>query len=519
MSVKFSRRQALAGGTAAIGAASLGIAFSVAPRAATREPLIVATEVDLKSLDPANRTGPTDVNVILAVCQNLVKFKPGSLDYELDAAEEISQPSDTLIEFRLRPGQQFTGGYGELTADDVKFSYERFITKGPDGKMATYADDWGALDHVEVTGKYTGKIHLKRPAPALWIIALCDGSGCIVSKKAYEELGEKAATTLIGSGSYVLKEWTPREQFVLEANPDYRGSIKPHFNSIVGKPISETKTAQLAFQAGEVHFARIDPASANTVATAKDSRVIQLPAIDYVWIGPNIEKKPFDDVKVRQALRLGIDVDAILLAAYGGLAPRANCLLAPAVPGYWENAPVYQRDVEQAKKLLAEAGHANGFKTRLTILSTAEYQAIAAVAQANLAEIGIDLEVEPLDPGAYWSLGENDKSKDLDLSLIEYGGKFDPGFQTQWFVSAQVGQWNWQRWRNPEFDRLHELGAATTDPQKRREIYVEMQKLMDQSAAFIWITHKTYACATRTWLEPGLMPNGVNWQYPHFREV
>lgn len=519
MTRTFSRRDVLKGGAAFVGASAMAGVMPAQTLAASHEPLIVATDVDLRNLDPANRTGPTDVNVILAVCQNLVKFKEGSLEYELDAAEEISQPSDTLIEFKLREGQMFTGGYGELTAEDVKYSFERFIKPGPDGGMVDYADDWSALDNVEVTGKYTGKIHLKNAAPGLWIITLCDGSGSIISKKAYEELGEKTATALIGSGPYVLKEWTPREKFVLAANPDFKGPIPGKFAEIHGRPISELKTAELAFQAGEVHFTKIDPASAKSLGEVEGTNIIQMPGIDYVWIGPNIEKRPFDNLKVRQAIRLGIDVDAILLAAYGGLAPRANSLQAPAVFGYWKDAPVYKRDVEAAKKLLAEAGLPDGFKTRLTILSTAVYQAIAAVVQANLAEIGVEVEIEPLDPGAYWGLGENDASKDLEMSLIEYSGKFDPNFQSQWFVSSQVGLWNWQRWKNAEFDSLHELSGKTTDPKKREEISIQMQKLMDESAAFIWITHNTNAFATKSWLKPGLLPNGNNWQYPFFAEA
>ena len=518
MPTSISRRTVLKTGTALGGVAVLS-AHRPGRAAAARDGIVVALERDLQNLDPANRTGPADVNVILAVCQNLVKFKPGSLEYENDAAEEIKQVSDTQIDFKLRPGQMFGGGYGEMTAEDVKFSFERFIKPGPDGKKVAYADDWLALESVEVTGTHTGSIHLKNPAPALWIITLCDGSGSILSKKAFDALGGKIATTLIGSGPYLLQDWTPRERFTLAANPDFKGPVKGSFAKIEGRPITELKTAQLAFLADEVHFTRIDPAAARSVEEPGKSEVIQLPGIDYVWLGPNIEKKPFDDVKVRKAIRLGIDIDAILLSAYGGLAPRANALLAPALLGYWKDAPVYKRDVEAAKKLLAEAGLGSGFKTRLTILSGAIPEAIAAVVQANLAEIGVDVQIEALDPGAYWSLGENDGSKDLELSLIEYSGKFDPSFQTQWFVSSQIGQWNWQRWKNPEFDKLHEEAGQTTDNAKREAMYLKMQQLMDESAAFVWITHNLNAFVTKSWLEPGLLPNGNNWQYPFFKEA
>ena len=518
MSYAPTRRQILQGGSALLAAATLGL---IRPNAAfaAHDKITVRLERDLGNLDPANRTGPPDVNILNAVMQGLIAFKPGSTEWQLDAAADIKQVSDTEIDFTLRPDQAFTGGYGPLTADDVKFSFERFITPDKSGKKVDYASDWAALDHVEVTGPLSGKIILKAPAPALWVITLADGSGRIISKKAFEQLGDKFSTTPIGSGPYVLKEWKPREQFVLEINPDYKGPIKPYFQQIIGKPIKEQKTADIAFKAGEIDFERIEPDNKKAFAALPDTTVTELQGIDYVWFGPNIEKKPFDDIRVRQALRLGVDIDGILAGAYAGLYPRANALLAPGIVGYWADAPVYKRDVDAAKKLLADAGQGSGFKTTLTILaSDARYQGIGAIVQANLAEIGVDVQINALDPGAYWALGEKDASKDLDLSLIEYSGKFDPGFQTQWFTSAQVGQWNWQRWKNKEFDDLDALGAKTTDQAKRNEIYIQAQKLMDESAAFVWITHNVNTYASRSWLKPGVLPNGNGWLYTAFNE-
>jgi peptide/nickel transport system substrate-binding protein len=514
MTYELTRRGFLAG-TAAAGATVLGVPWANVVHAADGR-VVVRLEEDLKNLDPANRTGAIDVNVIMAVGQGLVKFKPGSTEWENDAAADIKQTDEKTIEFTLKDGLKFSGDYGPLTAEDVKFSFERFIKPGPDGAMVTYADDWGALDSVEVTGPLTGKIHLKNPSPAVWIIALADGSGTIVSKKAFEALGDKVKTEIIGSGPYILKEWVPRDHFTLVANPDYTGE-KPAFAEIVGKPIADDKTAQLALQAGEIDFARIDPAVAKEIETAPGIKVQKLSAIDYVWIGPNIEKKPWDDVKVREAARLAIDVPAIIAAAYNDAVGPAYALEAPGILGHWADAPKRARDVEGARKLLEEAGQGGGFSTKLTVLNKAGAQATAAVVQANLAEIGIDVQIEALDEGAYWAYGENDASKDLELVLVEYRGKFDPGFQTQWFTADQIGTWNWQRWNSKEFDELHKQGGIETDVKKREQIYIDAQKLMDESAAFWWITHNAYTFAFKDTLAPGILPNGNQWQYAAFK--
>ena len=515
MGYELTRRGFIAG-TAVAGVTVLGVPWKNVVHAADGR-LVVRVEEDLKILDPAFRSGPIDVNVILAVGQGLVKFKPGTTEWENDAAAEIKQVSDTLIEFTLKEGLKFTGDYGDLTAEDVKFSFERFLP-GPDGKKVDYADDWAALEKVEVTGPLTGKIHLKSPSPAVWLIALADGSGVIISKKAFEKLGEKFRTTAIGSGPYILKEWVPRDHFTLVANPDYLGE-KPFFTEIVGKPIADDKTAQLALQAGEIDFARIDPGIAKEIENAPGIKTRKLSAIDYVWIGPNIEKKPFDDLRVRQAVRKALDVPAIIAAAYNGAVEQAYALQAPGILGYWNDAPKYERDVEGAKALLKEAGQDGGFSTRLTVLNKAVAQSTAAVVQANLAEIGIDVQIDALDEGAYWAYGENDASKDLELVLVEYRGKFDPGFQTQWFTSDQIGTWNWQRWSSKEFDELHKKGLVESDRTKREQIYIDAQKLMDESAAFWWITHNAYTFAFKETLSPGILPNGNQWQYASFKQA
>lgn len=516
MAMKMDRRSLL---LTASGAAALPmLGFGARMAFADDDEITVRIEKDISNLDPANRVGSVEDNIIISVCQTLARFKPGTLEWEPEAAKTITQVSETEIAFELNPGQMFTGGYGELTADDVKFSYERFITTGDDGSKAAYADDWAALDHVEVTGKYTGRILFKNPAPAIFVIGICDGSGGLLSRKATTELGDKIATTLIGSGPYLVKEWKPNDHLTLEVNPDYKGSAPAHYRRIVLKPIQEWKTAALAFQAKEIAFTEIEATMVPEIEKDPDANIIKFDSIDYTWVGINVEKPPFDDLKVRQAIRYGIDVDAIIAGAYSGTVTRAKTLLAPKLLGHWADAPVYPHDVEKAKALLAESGKTNITAT-LTCLNDATTTATAQIIQANLAEIGITVTINALDGGAYWGLGEADKSKDLELTIIPYSSKFDPGFQTQWFVSSQVGIWNWQRWKNPEFDKLHVEAGSMTDPNERAKKYIRMQQLLDESASCIWITHGVHDFASVKSLNPAILPNGTNWQYRFFKEA
>lgn len=515
MTSDFSRRHFLLT-SAAAGLAPFALGLPAA-RAAAGGTVTLRLGDDLSNLDPAYRVGTIEGNILRAVCQQLAKFKPGSLDWEPDAAKSIKQNSDTEIEFELNPGQMFHGGYGEMTAEDVKFSFERFTKPDKTGAMVPYADDFAALDHVEVTGTYTGKLILKNPAPAIWTIGICDASGTILSKKAFEALGDKVATQAIGTGPYLFKEWKAREHVILAANPDYKGADTAPFAEMTLKPIVENRTALLALMAGEVALTEADVTAEDELAKAKANGIesLKIDGIDYTWIGINVEKGPLADLKVRQAIRLGIDVQSILDGAYGGKVGRANALLAPALLGYWAEAPVYNRDPAAAKALLAEAGQ-TGIALTFTCLNDAISQATAQIVQANLAEIGITVTINAIDPGAYWAMGSGDASKDLDLTLIPYTSKFDPGFQTQWFVSAQVGVWNWQRWKNAEFDILHKEAGSTLDKAVRQEKYVRMQQLLDESASCVWITHGAHLFGYAKALKPVMLPDGTDWQLRDF---
>lgn len=509
MRMKLDRRTFLAGSSALAVLPYIGVA-----RAAGRSNPVIALDTDIGNLDPGNRVGTTEGNIIRSVCQTLVRFEPGKPSWANDAAKDIKQISDTEFDFELNPGQMFTGGYGEMTAEDVKYSFDRFIN-GDKGKKLAYADDMEALKSVEVTGKYTGKLILKHPSAALWLIGICDASGAILSKKASEELGDKIATTLVGSGPLTLKEWRPKEQFVLAANPDYKGSYKAHFEEITGKIIPEHKTAFLSYQAKELDFTAFDADQLDAAKGLPDTKVIDIPGIDYTWIGINVQKGDLADIKVRQAIRWAIDVDAIIQGAYSGATSRAKTLLAPGLLGNWADAPLYSRDVAKAQQLLGEAGKSNLAFT-FTCLNDATSLAVAQIAQANLAEVGITLTINAMDSGAYWALGADDASKDLELTLIPYTSKFDPSFQTQWFLASQIGLWNWQRWNSPEFDKLHQEGLETLDKAKREAIYVKMQKLLDESASCIWITHGRNFFVDASWLKPMFLPNGKDWQFEFF---
>ncbi len=505
-----SRRAALAGAAAAAGLPLLP------GRAAAQGKTSIAVRVerDFVTFDPAFRSGPHDGNVARAVFQRLIAQKPNSVETELDAAAELKQVSPTTIEFTLKPGQAFTDGYGTMTADDVKFSYERFAVAAPDGKTSPYTGDWSGLKAVEVTGPLSGRIVLAQPNAGLFAIALADVSGCIVSRKAVTERGAEHALKPVGSGPYQVVSVEKQRGAVLRRNPAYSGP-KPAFEEIRANFIQDPKTAELALRSGELDFAILPPGVAEPLRGASGIAVEQFPGLAYLWLGINMQKAPFTDIRVRQAIRYALDVDQMLLAGFNGKAPRLNALVMPPVLGHWAEAPVYRRNVAEAKRLLAEAGHP-AIRTRITVLNQPAFQTMALVARALLGEVGITAELDVQEGGTFWEAGKGEAGKDVDMFMMRFNGKLDPSFLMQWYTSDQVGVWNWQRFASPEYDALAKEAIAEGDPARRSALVIRAQELMDRSAAFVWLTNDTAFAAHRSNVKPAFLPGAIDWQLDRF---
>ena len=501
-------RRTLLGGAAAL---------ALSPRAqAASAPGAIAVRVDrdFEVLDPAFRTGLQDGNIVRAITQRLIGTGANGAPPALDAATRVEQTSPTTVEFTLKPGQMFTEGYGEMTADDVKFSYERFIL-GQDGRESPYKGEWANLKQVDVTGKYTGTIVLERPRAGLFTIAIGDVAGSILSRKAVTERGREHNTRPIGSGAMMVVSFEKQRQVVLKRNPAFAG-MPSGYETVEVRYVPDPRTAELGLRGGDLDFTALPPQIAEPLRKAPGITVIEQPGIANVWLGINVEKPPFNDIRVRQAIGLALDPDQMVLAGYNGHASRARALIMPQVLGYWDAAPAPKRDVAAAKKLMADAGHAAGFRARITVQSQPVYQTMALVARAQLAEIGITLEVDAQDAGSFFSSGKGEAGKALDLFMIRFSGKLDPNFLAQWFTTGQIGTWNWQRWSNPAFDALLDQGSAELDDAKRAALFVQAQQLMAESAAFVWLTYDVSVFAHRTSLRPALLPTGIDWALDRF---
>ncbi|MFC2031466.1 ABC transporter substrate-binding protein [Chloroflexota bacterium] len=479
------------------------------PEPEVEEPKILTVRMysDIVNMDPAFVVSENDSVVAYAVQNGLVRYCPESYEICNDLAEEIEQSEDGLqIRFRLKEGVQWHGDWGEVTTEDVKFSYERMIDPELD---AAYADDWATLDHVEIIDEYNGIIHLTEPFAPLWTSTLPVGSGTILPKAYVEEIGVAAfATNIIGSGPYMFDKWKPQEMVVLMKNPDYFGE-EPYWDEIRLIPIDDDKAAEVALEAGDLDFSRISTSSIDRFEANPDLGVVLKPSLRYRWIGMNLAHPKLQDINVRQAIWNGIDVPSILAATYLGQVEQECALIAPGLIGHWEDAPCPVRDVEKAKEYMAAAG-VESLDLRLDLLDSAEYRTWGEIIQQNLAEIGINVELNTMDSAAYWAISFGEQAvEDNELLAVNYSMNPDPAWATMWFTCDQVTVWNSQSWCSEEYDELHAKGLVTLDDEERAQIYIDMQKLWEDEVQSVWITHGVQSYAHSLDIVPSTSPHGT----------
>ena len=483
-------------------------------RSADTSILRIRNYSDLLTLDPAF-TKSRNEDIINECIQNkLISYKPGDAwGWQLMAAESIQQVDPTHIEFKLRPGIMFSNGFGEMTAEDVKFSFERIAN--PELK-SPYAEDWAVLEKVDIKDKYTGVLVLKKPFAPIWMTSLTGISGTIISKKAMDSVGGKFSTTPPAcSGPYVFKEWKPKQVTIVVRNPDWKGP-EPAFDEIHFYPIDDEKTAEIGFEAGDLDFTRISVSSLEQYQAnpPKDATIVNKPSLYYAWMGINADNPMLKDVRVRRAVQMATDIPSILEAAYFGQAEPATGIIPPGLLGHRSRTIVPPAaDPQGAKKLLAEAGYPDGIDLTLDCLNKSDIVTQAQVIQANLAEAGIRVKVNVHESGQFWVLGSEkdmkEKAKEIQLITNRFSSQPDPYWYTMWFVSEQIGVWNWERFSNPEFDKLHVEAAVETDPAKRDQMYKRMQDIMEESGCYRFITHESAPVIYRNTIVPAMTPEGL----------
>ncbi|MDB4897039.1 MAG: 4-phytase [Firmicutes bacterium] len=462
-----------------------------APRAGGT--LVVGSHAAHKSLAPYHWSSSADLLPINLIHEGLVTFVEGyKVVPRLALTWETSQDGLTWT-FHLRQGVKWHDGV-EFTADDVKFSLELY--KNPTTKAKQMAD-FQAIKEVQVKDKYTAVVILSEPyAPFLRKVA----SQGMLPKHYHEKLTpEEYERKPIGTGPYKLQEWAPNQYVKLVANPDYWDG-KPQFDAIENREIPEVATRMLALRSGEIQLDNWYPPP-EEVAKFKADKNFQVTTeqtLGTMVLNLNNTNPILKDKRVRQAIAMGIDRQAIIRDLWKGLGVLANGPVPPAMEWYNPNVKSYPYDPEAAKKLLEEAGwkpgpdgvRVNGEGKRLAfttlvIQGDEDRGQIAVTAQQWLKQVGIEMKIERNESGML--IDRVWKTRQFDAALYTWtlgGFSGDPDVAPQWSCNGTDNQ---ALYCDPAMDKLIADGAREMDWEKRKAIYGRIQEKLAEDLPMIFL--------------------------------
>ncbi len=443
-------------------AASGGVASDGLP--AHKSELIIGSPADINNLDLQAQQDQINNIVLKSTHQTLVFFtNEGTFVPGLATSWEFTD--DTHIIFHLDPRAKFSDG-SSLTAEDVKFTMDMAMT-------SYVANNLAGLVKTTVVDEHTFEMEIETYNNE-FVQTLASVPLSILSKKAYES-GMKQPY-LVGSGPYMYDEWVEGEYVRLKKNPNYWREDVGVSDFIVFKPILEDSSRVIALQTGEIDVCINPPINElDFLAKDKNVTVFEKPGSRLFYFAFNVEKAPWDNQKLRQAVACAIDRDSVLeVAVYGKGTPQTT-ILNRGLWGFYDEMEGFPYDVARAKALMAEAGYPNGgIKTSLLIANSSPYINIAQVVQANLKEIGIDVVIQTVDDA---TLKANCKSGTQELYLWRWNedSKVDFVYRDLFYTGSGS---NYHHYSDKHADELVDLVATEKDQDKRMQDGIELQKYL-----------------------------------------
>ncbi len=444
--------------------------------------LRVAFQNEWVSLDPHTTSSYSSYQILNNVLEGLTFF-----DDELNLvpwlAESWEQSEDGLTwTFRLREGIMFSNGR-EMTAEDVKWTWERFIDP------ATGSGNAGRVGppetEIEVIDTYT--IAVTHPGPfGIFPQSIgFDMSSGIMAPESVEDDG--TIRVPIGTGPFKISEVDGTTRILLERNEYYWQAPYPYLDAVEITPIPDDTVRETALLGGEIDWIlAIAPQSYQGLVENPDVVVATAPQLSYDYVGVNLTREPFSDVRVRQAIALAMDREQLCAAGFFGLCETIQGPIGSGSPWYFDYAP-YDRDVERARELLAEAGYPDGFEMEL--LPTVQYGETvraAQVLQQQLAEIGITATINAPEWAEWLELEGNFR---YDAYICNWNGLIDAD-QYYYLQHHTDLVFNFTGYSNPDFDALVDEGRSISDFEERYPIYEQANQILVDDAPYIYMYNK-----------------------------
>jgi len=454
-----------------------------------KKDITIAYNSEPSSMDPHDTNDTVAYSLQKLMLEGLFSFDKDMNVVPVLAESYTANDAATEYTIKLKTGIKFHDGT-EFNAEAVKVNLDRLADQTQKLKRNSL---FNMVEKTEAVDVSTVKITLKTPFGA-FINTLAHPAGMIISPKALAEYGKEVSKNPVGTGAYVFKEWTPGTKFVSTKNPSYWGT-PAQYDSISFKTVKEDGSRVAMLQTGEADFIYPVPSmQIENLKNDKNVKILENESIIVRYISMNVNKKPFDDVRVRQALNYAIDKNAFSQVVYSGHTSPLNSVIAPNTQFYVEQKS-YDYNIEKAKQLLTEAGYANGFTTKIWSNNSSVSSKADEFIQQQLAKIGVTVEVVPMEAATLSEKLYNAPAGSGGEVELYYGGWSPSTGDADWGIrpllateSAPPASYNTAYYSNPEVDQLIQDGIHTSDPAARAEAYKKMQEILWNDAPWVFLS-------------------------------
>ncbi len=448
--------------------------------------IIVARQVDSENLDPVIQDGNINIWAFMSIYDQLIGVDEDGLDLIPRLAESWEAQDDgATYVFHIRPGVKFFDG-SEMTVDDIKWSIER----ARDTEASPWTFSVAEVQEVATPDESTVVMTLTEPlAPFLPQIAMFNAS--IISQAFAEEVGvDGLVDQTMGTGPFQLSEWRKGEQMTMVKNPNYWEEGLPLLDEIIWTVVPDGNSQILQVQGGEIDgiigqgdvpFNRVPDLQQD-----ENLNVILWTSTNNQFVALNCRNPPLNDVKVRQALNYATDKQALIDTILFGNAEVSNSFM-PNGALYWNpDQEGYPFNLEQAQALMAESESPDGFPLEFLVRAGNQQQLQLATALKDMwAAIGVNLDIQQLDV-AVW----NDKYRGFDFEAVHTqwtNDIIDPDQLVTYAIIPETIENYRTGWVNQEAVDLAMEGRVTLDPEARRDIYSQIQRIHMEDAPFVYL--------------------------------
>jgi peptide/nickel transport system substrate-binding protein len=488
----------------AVTAAALLLPLSATVQAQTTLRIGLAEDPDI--LDPTMARTYVGRIVFSSFCDKLF-----DIDEKLNIVPQLALSHETSadgkeVTIKLRPGVKFHDGE-ELNAEAAKYSIDRHLTMQGSFRKPELA----SVDRVEVVDPLTIKLVLKAPFSPL-IAQLTDRAGMMVSPKAAKEAGDKFGLRPVCAGPYKFVERVQQDRMVFEKFADYWNKDNVFIDRIVFLPIVDATVRLANLKSGGLDL--IERVLATDIKDVRaDSRLKLSTAIELGYqgitlnIGKDKAKGPLSQsAKVRQALDLSLDREAINQVVFNGEFEPGNQWVNPDHPYYQKSLPLRGRDVAKAKALLKEAGVSPPVTVDFMVPKGAETEAVAQVVQSMASEAGFDMKIRVTEFATSLKQAE---AGEYQAFMLAWSGRIDPDGNSYVFLKTGAPQ-NYSAWSNAEADKALDDARLVTELAQRKAIYEKLAKSALDDQPLLYIYHRRILIAHTTKLDGyKQMPDGL----------